>query len=141
MPTSRLISILSTGLMLGASACVDLHIEGGGPAVAGSSGTDASTGVVPTTAGPDAASGEATMATSGGMTTEDANSGDSSGEVPPSCGNGFVEEGEACDDGPGNGDDQACTASCQAAACGDGHVQMSNQEDCDEGQLNVPMPG
>ena len=141
MPTSRFISILSTGLVLGPAACFDVTIEDGGPAVAGSSGTDASTGMVPTTAGPDAASEAATMVASGGTTTEGADSGDSGEDAPPLCGNGLVEAGEACDDGSGNGDDQACTASCQEAACGDGHVQASNQEDCDNGPLNVPMPG
>ena len=46
------------------------------------------------------------------------------------CGNGFVENGEACDDG-NDLDTDACTSSCQVATCGDGHIQ-AGVEQCDD---------
>jgi len=49
--------------------------------------------------------------------------GGSGGSEPPVpvCGNGVVEDGEACDDG--NDDDtDACLTTCVAARCGDGIV-------------------
>ncbi|MEZ4451296.1 MAG: DUF4215 domain-containing protein [Nannocystaceae bacterium] len=55
---------------------------------------------------------------------------------PPECGNGAVEAGEECDDGPGNADDAACTSACVAAVCGDGHV-WAGMEACDEGPSNA----
>ncbi|MCA9713662.1 MAG: hypothetical protein H6713_21840 [Myxococcales bacterium] len=50
----------------------------------------------------------------------------------PACGNGQVEEGEGCDDGPANADDAACTSACQPASCGDGLVH-AGVEACDDG--------
>ena len=51
--------------------------------------------------------------------------------VGPLCGNGFLERGEACDDG--NRDDaDACRNSCQRARCGDG-VVWRDVEFCDDG--------
>lgn len=47
------------------------------------------------------------------------------------CGNGAVEEGEACDDG-NDEDDDDCPTSCQPARCGDGFVQ-AGVEPCDDG--------
>ena len=53
------------------------------------------------------------------------------------CGNGVVDEGEACDDG--NDDDQdACLNNCEEASCGDGITRLdlpveSNGEECDDG--------
>lgn len=52
--------------------------------------------------------------------------------VPAECGNAQVETGEACDDGPANADDAACTSSCTAAYCGDGLV-LAGGELCDDG--------
>ncbi|MEZ4451240.1 MAG: DUF4215 domain-containing protein [Nannocystaceae bacterium] len=53
------------------------------------------------------------------------------------CGNGVVEadQGEECDDGLGNGDAAACTASCKIATCGDGLLQK-DVEACDMGADN-----
>lgn len=47
------------------------------------------------------------------------------------CGNGLMENEEACDDGLDNIDTGACTTTCAVAACGDGFVQ-DGVEECDD---------
>lgn len=56
---------------------------------------------------------------------------------PVFCGNGFIEPGETCDDGRGNGEDKPCTPDCQDAACGDGYVYEADGEECDNGVDNA----
>jgi cysteine-rich repeat protein len=53
-----------------------------------------------------------------------------------SCGNGAMEDGEACDDG-NQIDTDACTSQCEMAACGDGIV-WAGEETCDDGADNGP---
>jgi cysteine-rich repeat protein len=55
--------------------------------------------------------------------------------VEGTCGNGLVEGGEACDDGPANDDtaDGACRTDCTDARCGDFVVDYSLGERCDDG--------
>ena len=54
------------------------------------------------------------------------------------CGNGVVDEGEACDDGNAE-DNDACSNACVVARCGDGVVRTdlapadSEYEQCDDG--------
>ncbi len=52
---------------------------------------------------------------------------------PPVCGNGEIEDDEACDNGDANGNDNLCTAECTEVEpmCGDGVVQAG--EECDDG--------
>jgi cysteine-rich repeat protein len=51
---------------------------------------------------------------------------------PTDCGNAQLDPGEACDDGPGNGQDgNLCKADCSLNTCGDGYVAAS--ETCDDG--------
>lgn len=38
----------------------------------------------------------------------------------PDCGDGDIDLGEECDDGPGNSDAGTCTSACRTAKCGDG---------------------
>lgn len=85
---------------------------------------------IPTTSGGDTGGGETGAGSTG-----------STGQSPV-CGDGVIEGGEICDDGfesnqPGN----ACTMSCLPASCGDGFIQPSNDETCDDGAFNVEMPG
>ncbi len=47
------------------------------------------------------------------------------------CGDGFVGPGEACDDG--DDDEETCTNLCAGPLCGDGVVQASQEEECDDG--------
>ncbi|EKD41345.1 MAG: hypothetical protein ACD_73C00761G0003, partial [uncultured bacterium] len=50
----------------------------------------------------------------------------------PSCGDGIVQTGEACDDGNKvNNDD--CTNTCARPNCGDGILQTQKSEVCDDG--------
>ncbi len=102
---------------------------------------DASTGLtaVPLpmiTEDPGTAGGTTGAPTTGGETGTTEGSGESTvtptTAPAPVCGDGTVDPGETCDDGAGNADDAACTASCQTAACGDGLVQ-AGVEGCDDG--------
>lgn len=49
--------------------------------------------------------------------------------IPP-CGDGVVDEGQACDDGPGSA---TCDADCTVATCGDGYTNELAREACDDG--------
>jgi cysteine-rich repeat protein len=53
------------------------------------------------------------------------------------CGDSFVQMsiGEECDLGGGNSNTGVCTLGCQAAACGDGFIQVG-VEQCDDGANN-----
>ncbi len=53
--------------------------------------------------------------------------------IPPGCGDGIVQEGEACDDGAANSDTNAdaCRMDCTSAVCGDGVADSG--EECDDG--------
>ncbi|MDC0720600.1 hypothetical protein [Nannocystis bainbridge] len=59
----------------------------------------------------------------------------STGEAMSYCGDGAIDAGEACDDGPANADHGACTHQCAAAVCGDGFVR-AGVEACDLGDGN-----
>ena len=64
--------------------------------------------------------------------TEDADGG-SDADVAPNCGDGVIDDGEACDDGEANDDraPNACRTDCAPARCGDGVVD--DGEACDDG--------
>jgi len=53
----------------------------------------------------------------------------------PVCGNGILQEGEECDDGPNNSDTRsdACRENCLRPVCGDGTTDAGKQEQCDDG--------
>jgi cysteine-rich repeat protein len=54
------------------------------------------------------------------------------------CGNGFIDQGEQCDDGVLSGDYGTCSPGCTFAGfCGDNVVQQSSPEACDDGPGNV----
>jgi cysteine-rich repeat protein len=56
-------------------------------------------------------------------------------KLSPYCGNGVIEPewGEACDEGPFNGQPGHCTTGCQIVHCGDAVVQPALGETCDDG--------
>ncbi|MBL9107051.1 MAG: DUF4215 domain-containing protein [Myxococcales bacterium] len=66
----------------------------------------------------------------GTSSTSEPETSDTSSGPAPFCGDGAVDEGEACDDG-NQIDEDTCTSACQAAACGDGIVGPG--EGCDDG--------
>lgn len=57
--------------------------------------------------------------------------------TPPACGDGAVQDGEACDDGSANSDTApgACRSNCVKAACGDGVTDPA--EVCDDGNAEA----
>ena len=62
---------------------------------------------------------------------EPENSSSSTGTPEPQCGDGVVDEGEACDEGfAANTLTGSCLPDCTVARCGDGFVHAEN-EDCD----------
>ena len=64
-------------------------------------------------------------------TTTDATTDATTGVVPgPDCGDGIVDDGEACDDGNADNTD-TCLDNCVSASCGDGFVGPG--EACDDG--------
>jgi hypothetical protein len=74
--------------------------------------------------------------TTGTPTTETTEQGSSSSGAPATCGDGALDEGEACDDGADNADDAMCTSTCALATCGDGLV-LAGTEECDDGADNA----
>ena len=50
------------------------------------------------------------------------------------CGNGTIEDSEECDDG---GDSDTCDADCTVAECGDGTLNITAGEDCDDGNTQA----
>ena len=73
-------------------------------------------------------------------TTPDGDAGtdattDADPDVPPSpeCGDGVLDPGEQCDDGPDNSDEasDACRTNCREASCGDAVLDAG--EECDDG--------
>ncbi len=101
------------------------ELEGGAGSDAGEStadGDETGAGTSTTTGG---------SSSSSSSTTSDASTG-----VLPSCGDGVLDEGEACDLGPLLNDNSGdCLFSCELPVCGDGHV-WAGHEQCDEGPNN-----
>lgn len=66
-------------------------------------------------------------------TTTDTTSDTVTPDVPEPCGDGDLDPGELCDDGPANSDTapDACRTSCQPASCGDSVTDAG--EACDDG--------
>ena len=93
------------------------------PSTDGSGDPSGSTG--DTTADP---SGDPSSGTTDGST--DTTDGET-GMADPVCGNGILEDGEACDAGPDNGPNGACKQDCTENVCGDG--DLGPGEACDDG--------
>lgn len=110
-------------------------------ATGGTTGTDPSTTTpdtptttldITTTAPGD--EGPGTTGTTGGMDGDSADEGTTMAATK--CGDGVVDEDEACDDGlSGNDDSRFCTADCTLNVCGDGKLFVG-WELCDEGAGN-----
>ena len=100
-----------------------------------SSITGTSTGD-PTTGGSTTTDTTTTSSTTTDSTTTDSTTSDSTTAVLPFCGDGAIDPGEACDDGPDNGPGNACNADCSLNVCGDGVIGPG--EGCDNGVQNGP---
>ena len=116
---------------VGTSSSTGPFGPGAGPEPPTTGGTPTTTGVL------------ATTTTTTDDTTDTGDTDDTTGAAdPPVCGNGVIEGDEACDDDiMGNGPGKLCSDNCVAATCGDGDVQASNDEACDDGPLNNALPG
>ena len=99
----------------------------GTPTTGEASGTG-SAGVTTSTTDPSGSSTGDVSTT--GSSTGTSTTGTSTTGPAPSCGDGVVDVGEACD---GGGESKDCNADCTAAACGDGKLNPSAGETC-EGQ-------
>ena len=134
---SRTVAPLLAALLTG--CLFDQNPDFDGPASASSSTGDDSVGATSTTAAPttDAPTTAATASsdpTDTDETTATTVPITSTTTEPALCGNGILEEGEACDDGAENGPGQYCTAECVKNTCGDG--DKGPAEECDDGEGN-----
>jgi cysteine-rich repeat protein len=68
----------------------------------------------------------------GGSTGEETSETGSTGG-PAICGDGQVDDGEACDDGQ---ETALCDDDCTPAACGDAKINAAAGEDCDDGNAD-----
>ena len=93
--------------------------------------SSSSTGAAESSSASDASS-STTTPTESATTTTDASS--SSTGAPAFCGDGELDSGELCDDGPGNSDQAACKLDCTPQTCGDG--ELGPGELCDDGNLD-----
>ena len=145
---TRLLSLAAASLLFPGcfSPEVDPEVEGSEASDGSSSGTD--TGTPPTSAGTDDPTATTTPSTTDDptttnpsttdqpTTTDDSTTDDDSGSGGPEpfCGDGNLDPGEDCDDGDGNGLDQACLPDCNLNVCGDGN--LAPDEVCDDGDGN-----
>ncbi len=128
-------------LLLSVSACSDPDEPSATSATAGSSSTSGATttDAGSESAGPSSGASVSTTTTTTTSTSTDGDEtgsrGDSSGSAE-SCGDGMLDPGEECDDGPMNDQFGNCDKGCELATCGDGDLQPG--ESCDEGDNNHP---
>ncbi|MBX7080384.1 MAG: DUF4215 domain-containing protein [Nannocystaceae bacterium] len=94
--------------------------------------TDGHTSAQPTTDDPTLSS-TASVSDSASASDSDT-SGDATTGTPPGCGDGVIDPGEACDDGPANADTASCKSDCTPQICGDGFVGPG--EGCDDGNVD-----
>ncbi|MFZ6184100.1 hypothetical protein [Nannocystis pusilla] len=97
------------------------------------------TGTASTTEGLSEGTSEGTSqgTTTNGLT--DGTTTSTTGLEPGVCGDGQLNVGEQCDNGPDNGPDAACSEECVLNTCGDGKVDPG--ETCDLGPDNGPDNG
>ena len=117
----------SAGSTSAGSATMGSTTDGG--SASASAGTSA--GTTAATTGETESASDASTSADTTMGASESASGTTTGDPPATCGNGVVEDGEACDDGNADDTDE-CLSSCQSAACGDGVVH-AGVEECDDG--------
>lgn len=130
-------------LAVGDIGCVDVSIPVEDPDASETGSLEFSTGDQAPTTGveppTDAETPSTTEYSSSGEDGAASDEGDllaSTGVTEMLCGNGVLNEGEACDDGiESNTLDGGCLPDCTLATCGDGFVN-AGVEDCDMGTEN-----
>ena len=105
----------------------------GGPSGSGSGGPSGSGSGGSGSGGP-SGSGSGGPSGSGSGGSGSGSGGSSSGPNLGVCGNGILEQGEQCDDGNTNNNDN-CTSTCRLPGCGDGLINR-NTEECDDGNFS-----
>ncbi len=126
--------------MLALLALLACKFDAGGIAEEGSGAGNTSTGgttsfeALTSSGDPSGPHGSSTTETTdpGSVSDSDSDSDTTTGGPTASCGDGHVDAGEACDDGPNNGPSKACTPLCQVNVCGDGYP-LARAEACDDG--------
>lgn len=111
-------------------ACGDTDPGASGDAQASTGSSSSTNPPVPTTSGDTLGATDPPDTTSSTSATETSTT--SNDPRPPSCGDGIVQDGEACDDGPDNDDTKSCTEDCKVAVCGDKKIH-EGLETCDNG--------
>jgi cysteine-rich repeat protein len=131
MRASLCYSMVVVGLGLAACAQTGGEVDSGGP--------DDTTETPPQSSTVDTSEGSGATDPPSDPTTGTAESTeaiDPTGtDAPPGeCGDGQLNAGEQCDDGPANADDGACTSTCRLAVCGDGllHEGVEQCDDCNQ---------
>ncbi len=122
---------LLTACGLLCSACVGTNPYYIDPTTATTTTTTQGTTYAATTDG-DASSEPGSEASTEPETTEPMPT-DATTSDEPWCGDGSVDDGEECDEGPDNGEGD-CNSKCELAVCGDG--EAAPWEECDDGQDN-----
>ncbi len=133
-------SFFGLSVALGGLACSESGGSNAGSSTGTSATTEPSTSEVPTpTTEAEGGPLTTTSATVTSTTDDDSSTGGSAAETTTDpitpCGNGDLDPGEQCDDGPGNGDQLFCKENCTLNVCGDGKL-LVNWEICDEGTAN-----
>jgi cysteine-rich repeat protein len=81
--------------------------------------------------------GDTTTGTTDGTTGDTDDTSTSTTDMMGVCGDGAIDAGEECDDGPDNGDMASCHSDCKLDVCGDALVGPA--EGCDDGPDNGDM--
>ncbi len=106
--------------------------EAGSGAASTSTSSTAGSGPLTTSGDPSGPQSTSTTPATDVGSVSDSDSATTTGDPPGSCGDGHLDGGEACDDGPANGPTKPCTPLCQANVCGDGYP-LAKAEACDDG--------
>ena len=109
--------------------------EGGGSSLPDSDDASSSTSTAPG----GSASTSPTASTSDDSGESESDSAADSGSGGPACGDGVLNDGEACDDGRANSDTDpdACRSDCTLPLCGDG--VLDSGEGCDDGNTELEV--
>jgi len=126
--------------LLSSAACFNPDSPGFETETAGSTTSSPSTGpelTTTTSEDPDTTADSTTSSTSAESSSSGSTSGSSSESSggDPVCGDGVASGDEDCDD---EGESASCNADCTLAACGDGIINATAGEECDDAADNGP---